>query len=227
MTTSFSTTGNDLIKGALRLVGVLAQGEEPSSAQTSEALVALNYLLKSWVVDGLHLWKHRRDTITLVDGTVTYTLSDPKAYTVTQVWINNTSNTSIPLRMISRQEYFRLSNRASNGTPSQVYVDKQKDSTLLYVYPVPDATTASLYNMEVSYTTTFDDLNTVSDIPDFPQEWYDAIKYGLAVRLAGEYNISTELRRELKAEAREFKEQVLSFGAEDSSIYFGLDYRGF
>ena len=41
-------TANDQINGALRLLGVLAEGETPSAATSQDALAALNQMIDSW-----------------------------------------------------------------------------------------------------------------------------------------------------------------------------------
>lgn len=46
--TDFSVSRDDIIKRALRIIGVLAQGETPTTNQTTEAAVALNGLVKAW-----------------------------------------------------------------------------------------------------------------------------------------------------------------------------------
>jgi len=42
------TTANDQINGALRVLGVLAEGETPSAATSQDALMALNQMIDSW-----------------------------------------------------------------------------------------------------------------------------------------------------------------------------------
>ena len=48
-----ATTANDQINGALRLLGVLAEGETPSAATSQDALVALNQMIDSWSTERL------------------------------------------------------------------------------------------------------------------------------------------------------------------------------
>lgn len=71
----------------------------------------------------------------------------------------------------------------------------------------------------------YEDFDTATDEPDFPQEWYEALKYGLATRLAGEYGITTEDRNALRAEAQKIKDEALGFGTEEGSIWFTADNR--
>ena len=60
---------------------------------------------------------------------------------------------------------------------------------------------------------------------EFPSEWFDALKYGLAFRLAGEYGVSLQDRRQLMQEAALMKNEVLLYGTEEGSIKFSPDNR--
>lgn len=53
----FTQTRNQIIKRALRIVGVLAQGEEPTPEQLTEANDCLSATLKALSNDGVNLWK--------------------------------------------------------------------------------------------------------------------------------------------------------------------------
>ena len=50
------TTANDQINGALRLLGVLAEGETPSAATSQDALAALNQMIDSWNTERLSVF---------------------------------------------------------------------------------------------------------------------------------------------------------------------------
>lgn len=61
--TNFSINRDDIIKRALRLIGVLPQGESPSTDQVTEASLALNGLVKAWQADGMPLWAIRTSSL--------------------------------------------------------------------------------------------------------------------------------------------------------------------
>jgi len=137
-TTAYSTTRDDIIKRALRLIGALAQGETPTATQVTEAAVALNGLVKAWAADGMPLWAITEKTVLFVSGQHVYTLSAPKPLKVLQAWNHNiTSNVDIPMRIVTQAEYNILGNKTSAGNPIQVYYDPRRDTGEVHVFPVP------------------------------------------------------------------------------------------
>lgn len=230
MTTSgsydFSINRDQLIEGALRLCGVIAQGETPSASQVTESARMLNLMVKAWEADGMPLWALTTYTIPLVANQTSYTLNSPKPLKPIQAWNRNTTSlVDIPMRMISRQEYNILGNKSTTGNPIQLYFQPNRDDSTVYLFPTPDSTSASQQVIYFTAQRPFQDFDAATDTPDFPQEWYQAVMYGLAQLLAGLYNIDVETRKMIAAEAASFKQQALSFGNEENSIYFQRDWR--
>jgi len=224
--TDFSVTRDDIIKRALRLIGVIAQGETPTTDQVSEAAVALNSLIKAWQADGMPLWAIKQRTVTLIADTASYTLSTPKPLKVIQAWNHDTvSSVDIPMRIITKQEYNILGNKESSGNPIQCYYDPRRDNGVLYLFPVPSSAQVGINSISLVYQAPFEDFDASTDTPDFPQEWYDAITYGLATRLAPEYGIPSVDRRTLWQEMNTIKQEALNFGLEEGSLYFQRDNR--
>jgi hypothetical protein len=231
--TDFSLNRDQIIYRALRLLGVLSQGETPTSDQVSEASVALNALVKAWQADGMPLWALKTYSVTLTAANsfeigVGKTVNTPKPLKVIQAWYRNTSSSiDIPVHIVTKDEYNRLGNKTSSGsTPSQIYYEPRLDSGMLYVYPQPDANAVANGTLYIVYQRPFEDFDSSTDTPDFPQEWYDAITYGLACRLAPEYGLPPNDRKLLWQEMTIIKNEALSFGTEEGSLYFQVDRRG-
>ena len=173
------------------------------------------------------LWAIKERTITLQANTNTYTLNTPKPLKVIQAWYRNTtSNVDVPMRVITRDEYNRLGNKYSAGTPIQVYYEPRRDDGVLHVFPTPSATDAANVSIHIVYQAPFDDFDQSTDTPDFPQEWYDAVTYGLATRLAPEYGLPIPDRKTLWQEMSIIKQDALNFGLEEGSLFFGVERRG-
>lgn len=230
--TDFTVSRDDIIKRALRLCGVLAQGESPTTDQTSEANVALNSMIKAYMADGMPLWAIKQYSVSLTSGVNAYNIgvgqavNTPKPLKVFQAFNHvATSNIDIPMRILSRQEYNMLGNKTTTGTPIQIFYEPLTDYGVLHVFPTPDSNAQTNNTITIVYQRPFEDFDASVDTPDFPQEWYDAITYGLAARLAGEYQISSEVRKMLLQEAAIIKQDALSFGLEEASLYFQRDNR--
>ena len=230
--TNFAVTRDDIIKRALRLIGVVAQGETPTTDQVNEAALSLNGLVKAWQADGMPLWALKETSIPLTGGVNSYTLglgatvNIPKPLKVTQAWFRNTtSNVDIPLRIITKQEYNMLGNKTSQGSPIQIYYEPLRDTGVLHVFPTPGSVDASSGTIYIVYQRPFEDFDSATDNPDFPQEWYDAVTYGLATRLAPEYGVPSSDRKTLWQEMSVIKQEALNFGLEEGSLYFQADRR--
>jgi len=231
---SYNITRDQLITGSLRMIGAVAQGETPTTDQISEAAEALNILVKAWEADGMPQWGITEYAITLVAGTNKYQIGTgksvniPKPLKVIQAWNrDNTSSVDIPMRILTKQEYNILGNKTTSGNPIQIHYQPMLDYGDLYVFPTPDTTSASNNKVYIVYQRPFEDFLTSGNNPDFPQEWLEALKYGLAARLAPEYGLPLEQRQFLNREAGEVKAAALSFGTEEGSVFFGVERRGY
>ena len=232
--TNFTVTRDDIIKRALRLLGVVAQGETPTTAQVDEAAFALNMLAKAWQADGMPLWAIKQTSITLVSGQREYVMGIgqaidiPKPLKIYEAFNrSSTSNVDIPMRPLTKQEYNLLGNKSSSGNPIQFYYDPQRVSGTLSVFPVPTTVEAAANTIVITYQRPFEDFDSATDEPDFPQEWFDALSYGLACRLAPEYGIPPTDRKTLWQEMSLIKQDALNFGLENGSMFFEVDRRSY
>lgn len=233
-TYNFNLTRDEVITGALRLLGVVSQGESPDSAQVSDAASALNTLVKAWEAEGLPVWAIKTQVITPValDGVYPIGTSQqvdiPKPERIYQAfYTNTTSNVSIPLIPLTQQQYYALSNRADTGTPTQYYWDDKNAYGNFNTYLVPDANFAAAHTMSIVYQAPFADFDASTDVPDFPQYWLRALKYGLADEIAMEYGFPAKERQELLLRADKYKNDALAFTQEEGSYFFKIDKRSY
>lgn len=231
-TTTFSVSRDDIIKRAYRLLGVTSSGQTPDANLISDGAFALNGLIKAWQTDGMPLWAIKSYSIPLTAGVNSYrlgngqTINTPKPLKLTQVYNHNiTSSVDIPMRILSRQEYNILGNKTSTGNPIQVFYDPQRTYGDLYVFPVPTSTESSNNTVNIFYQRPYEDVTSASDEIDFPQEWFDAVCYGLACRLAPECGISSTDRKQLWQEMTLIKNEAMNFGTEEASLHFSASMR--
>jgi len=228
---NFATSRDQLIAGALRMAGAIAQGETASATLVSEAAEALNMLVKAMQADGMPLWAIKKYSITLT-ATADYTIgagstvNTPKPLKVLQAYLSYTSSSlDVPVRIITRQEYEMIGNKTSSGYPNQVFYEPLNTTGVLHVYPVPDATVAAACALKIIYQRPFEDFDASTDEPDFPQEYYHCIKLMLADVLAPEHGLSIQERQDLSKRAQLAHQDALGFGTEEGSVFFMADQR--
>lgn len=77
--TTFSQTRIELVKGALRMAGVLDGGETPSAEDAENANAALNLYIKGFQSKAPQLWRQTQGILFLTPGTESYSLGGSKA----------------------------------------------------------------------------------------------------------------------------------------------------
>jgi len=74
MTEILTTTARDIVNGALRLIGEVDANQPVGASETQDSLEALNYMVKSWQAQGLHLWTKTEGVLFLDVGKQSYLL---------------------------------------------------------------------------------------------------------------------------------------------------------
>lgn len=230
MTTSFAVTRDDLIKASLRTLGVIGQGDVPTASEVTDIAQALNIMIKSWMVDGLPLWGVTELLVPMVVGKQSYTLG-PTGDVVTSyrplrlvdAFIRTSDNHDTNLQIISRQEYNLQGDKGNGSIPNQVYYDPQLSNGVLYVFPPATDTTRTIH---LIIHRPLNDINLSSDGFDFPQEWYQALKWGLAAEIATEFGVPTDILQVVETKAVAYKEKMVDWSQEEASTFFKLDTRG-
>ncbi len=81
--------------------------------------------------------------------------------------------------------------------------------------------------MNVTAHMPIEDFDTASNTSDLPQEWEEALIYGLARRLMTRYPpANPATRNEIKELASSTLSQALNFDAEDGSVFFQPHHEG-
>lgn len=236
-TYSFFPTANEIILSAFELIRVSDSEslQVPTTAQYNRAIQALNFMLTAWQADGLQLWARKTTSFALTTGTINYeigsgaTINVNRPLKIYNAWRHESTNdTDTPIQIVSEKEYNEYNNKEQTGTPISLYYNPRYESNsvqegatakgLISIYQPVDATGASLYSIFINYQRPFNDFTATTDTLDFPQEWNEAIKYGLAVRLAPIYGVPMMEYDRLKAMAKEIKDEVLGFDTEWQSL---------
>ena len=228
--TDFSVNRDQLINDALELIGAKAPDESMTNSELQSASRTLNMMLKTWQTDGLQLWLRRSVSVPLVTSQSTYTMG-PSGANVTvgrplrilKVMRKDTSNNEVEVFKLAQAEYKEQTPKTSTGIPVSYYYDPQLTNGNLYIWPTPSSSEASEYTLDVLYHKPTDDMDAATDDFEFPQEWFETIKYGLAIRLAPIYGLPIEERRQMYFEFKPMKDKLMEWDTESSSIYFQPD----
>lgn len=230
--TNFNVTRNEIIHGALRILGVVGEGQTPSAQQYTDAAEALNYLIKSWENQGVLIWCIKNTDITLVAGTAEYniglgqTINVAKPLKIYQAFRRTTNNVDVPMTILSQQQYNMLGNKTSSGAPIQLYYNAQRDYGTVFLFPVPTSNDTTDV-VRIYYQRPIEDFDSSTDNADIPQEMLRALKYDLANELAFEYGLPATDRQVLEMRAERYKAEALAFNVEDTSYYFQVDRRSY
>ena len=229
-TTSWSLQRDTIISAALRKLAVLSGGSSPETYQITNAAETLNGMIKSFAVDGMPVWKMNTYSFPTVANTPSYTIGTGQTLNVSaplkivQAWRNQSTNSSnVPMNVYTNYNFNLLPTTATSGTPVNLYYQPKAQTGIISIWPTPQDSNTTIY---IRYQDTFQDVNSSTDDLDFPPYWMEAIIYGLAWRLAPEYGIPTQDRADLKNEALYFKNEALSFGTEEGSLYMQPDWSG-
>lgn len=189
------STVADLIKGAFRVLGVLASEEAPAAQEQSDALDALNDMLDSWANERLILFATLRSTYTLTAGLNPHTIGMGGTFATTRpvridraslILAGDTGLNEKPMELLSDAEWQETQNKAGAGQPSALWVESSYPLMKLWFNPVPSAAdTLVLYTWQqlgrfAAPTTTF----------DMPPGYARALRFNLAKELAPEYGVS-------------------------------------
>lgn len=225
MSTDYSVNAIKIIDGALRALGVLRSGDTSNNDATLQAdcLESLNLMLKNWQNYGIEQWTRETHTISNLSAyKSSYTIAASGAditnisipERVIQAYVTPQANMDVEVTPISMQEYWQLANKQATGMPNQVAYNFQNTQGTLYVWPVPVTNT---YSLTIVYHKPYDDFDNITDAPDVPQRWFEALKWGLAVRLAPEFG--KPLREEYLLLAKTSLENALDAGYEEASLF--------
>jgi hypothetical protein len=248
---SFFPSAQTVIDRALKDIGAVdAEGTlTPTTTQRSDAMEVLNFLVTSWVADGMQVWCNRLQTsLAFTAANPSYTIGN-SASSLTPNWTLTRANGAppeevvygylsdtltspaidIPLRKISREEYYTLSSKASTGTPNCFYFNNTYaadtanyglDNTKQFIFwPTPDAGAAARYTFNFIYIRPMQDFNALTDTIDFPPSWFNAVRWNLAKELCPSYSVPVMKYDRIVRAAEESKALAMSFDREKVSTF--------
>lgn len=122
----------------------------------------------------------------------------------------------IPVMIIPREQWNRFGQKGSSGSAIQLTYDPQLNNGIIEVYPVPSTQPTILF-LEVQKP--IDDVTNSTDNFDVPQEWYEALMYGLALRMCTGNGVPQQKRVEIKDNAVTSYAFAAGFDQEQASVF--------
>lgn len=187
------TTASELINGALRLIGQLAEGETPSFETSNDALVAMNQMLDSWSIERLSVYATTTQSFSWPAGQATRTLGPTGNFIGTRpimlddsTYFKTSAGLSYGIAMINEQQYNAIADKAATASfPQVLFVDADNPDVSLTVYPVPTQT-LTWYFVSVAPLT---QPATLATTLAFPPGYLRAFRYNLACEIAPEFGV--------------------------------------
>lgn len=228
---AYQPTRNEIIEASLRKLGVLAEGQVPSSDNYTTATYALNALLAEFRTLGMPLWERRLYSFSPTASVTAYnigsgeTLDTPYPLKIFQAYrIDSASSSRVQMDIIADYNFNMLPSNSS-GTPIQLTYTPRVNYGVLKLWPTPDTNAASNSTITIVYQRPMEYSGNSTQTLDIPEEWLNAVIYNLAARLAPEWGIPLPDRQALEATAEKVLDRALDFGSEDGSLFFQVTRR--
>ena len=142
---------------------------------------SLNIMLAEWANRGINLWTVELRTQILTADTTSYTLgTDVIDVLEAVVFTENNTSTDIEVDRISRAEYLNISNKSTEGTPVQFFVERNSSAPVLYLYPTPDGA----HSFKYYALTKMQDAGSYTNELEVPTRFLPCLVSGLAYYLS-------------------------------------------
>lgn len=187
-------TAGDLINGALRLIGQLAEGETPSAATSADALLAMNQMIDSWNTERLSVFSTQDQVFTWPVDEITRTLGPtgdfvgnrPVRLDDATYYRDPSTNVSFGIKFINQQQYNGIAVKTVTSTyPQVIFVNETFPDVTMTIYPKP---TRSLEWHFISIEPLTQPATLATDIA-LPPGYQRAFRYNLACEIAAEFGV--------------------------------------
>jgi hypothetical protein len=205
-------TAGEQINRALRLLGVLAEGETPSAAMSQDALMAMNQMIDSWNTERLSTFVTQDQIFTWPAGLVSRDLGPsgdfignrPVLLDDATYFRDPGTNVSFGVKFINQQQYNGIAVKTVSSTyPQVLWANMGFPNVTLTVYPRPTRD-LEWHFVSVQELDKPADLTTVMY---YPPGYLRAFTYCLAMEIAPEFGVepSPQVQRVAMVSKRDLK----------------------
>ena len=207
-----STTAGDQINRALRLLGVLAEGETPTAQMSQDALTAFDQMVDSWNTERLSVFCTQDQVFTWPSGEYIRTLGPsgdfvgnrPVLLDDATYFRDPGTNVSYGIKFINQQQYDGIAVKTVTSTyPQVIFVNMGFPDVTMSIYPRP---TRDLEWHFISVQE-LDQPAALDTVLHFPPGYLRAFTYNLAMEFAPEFGVepSPQVQRIAMTSKRDLK----------------------
>ena len=188
------TTAGEQINGALRLLGVLAEGETPSAATSQDALFALNQMIDSWGTEKLSTFTTQEQVFSWLPGFISRTLGPsgdfvgdrPVLMDDATYFVDASTGISYGIKLINQQQYDGIAVKSVTSTfPQVMWINTNYPNIDMHVYPVP----TKVLEWHFISAAQLAQPATLATPLYFPPGYMRAFRYNLACEIAPEFGV--------------------------------------
>lgn len=205
-------TAGDQINRALRLLGVLAEGETPSADTSQDALMALNQMIDSWNTERLSVFSTQDQVFNWPVGEISRTLGPtgdfvgnrPILLDDATYFRDPQTNVSYGIKFINQQQYDGIAVKTVTSTyPQVLFINMTYPDVEMFIYPRPTRL-LEWHFISVEELTRPAELDTTLA---FPPGYLRAFTYNLALEIAPEFGVepSSQVKRIAMTSKRNLK----------------------
>lgn len=228
-TYTFTVTAQNIVEAALRVLQVYGIGDPIPAQAITDTMEALNIWVKAMVKGGLFLWTVQDLQVPMVAAQATYSVgplsSQPRPLRILDAYLRNSSGNDTTLSVTSRYDYDTLGLKSAQGIPNQLFYDPQLGNGVITLYNVPIEAGSTLH---IIAQRQIQDFTSTSDNPDFPQEAFQMLKWGLADEISLEQGAREAIidRVAMRAKAYRTEFEDWQMAQEAASVYFSPSGNG-
>jgi hypothetical protein len=187
-------TAGEQINAALRLIGQLAEGEQPTPQASQDALAALNQMIDSWNTERLSVFSTQDQVYTWPAGDISKTIGPtgdfvgnrPVLLDDATYYRDPGTGVSFGIKFINQQQYDGIAVKTVTSTyPQVMFINMTFPDITVFVYPRP---TRDLEWHFISVEELTKPANLATSIL-FPPGYLRAFKYNLACEIAAEFGV--------------------------------------
>jgi hypothetical protein len=205
-------SAGEQINRALRLLGVLAEGETTSASVMQDSLMAMNQMIDSWNTERLSVFSTQDQVFNWPPDLITRTLGPtgdfvgnrPILVDDATYFRDATTNVSYGIKLINQQQYDGIAVKTVTSTyPQVMFVNMTYPNITMTIYPKP----TRVLEWHIVSVDKLSEPATLATILAFPPGYLRAFTYNLAMEIAPEFGVepSEQVKRIAMTSKRNLK----------------------